>query len=842
MHTFARFLAIAVLALVANAAYATVTSSVSGTTLTATSNAADAIVITCVGGNVQVNNANPGTGVALCAPITQVTVTGGPGANDLSVTGVNVGVFPSVTGVTLSGGGGDDTLRGSAFADILLGDADNDTIDGNQGADTALMGAGNDVFNWDPGDSNDVVEGQSGTDTLRFNGANVAEIINVSANGGRMLFTRDIANIVMDCDDVEQVEFNALGGADRLFVNPLQGTDVTQVTWNLAAAGGVGDGAADTVTFNGGAGADTFLASGNATQVFASDGATTVVVLVAGAEAANDQFVIAGQGGDDLLRANVSAAGLVPLRLDGGAAGIDTAEVVGTVAGDTINVLPNGTDVVVESSATVLFTAVGNEIVLLNTLGGNDIIAAVNGLSTLTALSIDAGSGNDTIGGGDGADLIIAGDGDDLVDGNRRNDTALMGADNDTFNWDPGDGSDAVEGQGGSDILRFNGSAVGENIQLSPNGGRVILFRDVASVTMDCNDTERVEVNFVGGIDTFTINDLAGTDVTQVAANLASSTGGGDAAADTVIVNGSAGADTMSVTALGALVVVTRPGTTTTIAAAEPANDQVVAAGLGGDDTLSASSAAGTLARIVLDGGANADTAQIDGENAAETFVIAPFGAGARITRTIPTAATIDANNDERLRLAANDGIDAVSTQLLPTLLQFLDGGAPSPFTNGDTLAVTNFGGDPAVSPVVQAGFAPVFHSNFEFGRQDGFLTGPQVVPATPSTAFGTGLVTLNAAGNAVTVTLAYSGLSSSNTLVHLHAPGARGANGPVLFNLQASGSTAGSFTTGPLAVSAAEAATLPTGQWYFDVHSVNFPNGEIRGQLDSVQFRDGFE
>ena len=67
------------------------------------------------------------------------------------------------------------------------------------------MGAGNDTFVWNPGDDNDTVEGQAGIDTMLFNGANVAENINISANGGRALFTRDIANVTMDLNDVETI-------------------------------------------------------------------------------------------------------------------------------------------------------------------------------------------------------------------------------------------------------------------------------------------------------------------------------------------------------------------------------------------------------------------------------------------------------------------------------------------------------------------------------------------------------------------------------------------------------------------------------------------------------------
>ena len=98
------------------------------------------------------------------------------------------------------------------------------------------MGAGDDVFQWDPGDGNDTVEGQDGTDTLLFFGANVSENIDISANGGRVRFTRDVANVTMDLDDVERIDFNALGGADNIVVGDLTGTDVTQVGLDLAAA------------------------------------------------------------------------------------------------------------------------------------------------------------------------------------------------------------------------------------------------------------------------------------------------------------------------------------------------------------------------------------------------------------------------------------------------------------------------------------------------------------------------------------------------------------------------------------------------------------------------------
>jgi Ca2+-binding RTX toxin-like protein len=98
------------------------------------------------------------------------------------------------------------------------------------------MGAGDDTFVWNPGDDNDTVEGQAGFDTMLFNGANVAENIDISANGGRVRFFRNVANVTMDLERRRGIDFNALGGADTVVVNDLTGTDVTEVNLNLAAS------------------------------------------------------------------------------------------------------------------------------------------------------------------------------------------------------------------------------------------------------------------------------------------------------------------------------------------------------------------------------------------------------------------------------------------------------------------------------------------------------------------------------------------------------------------------------------------------------------------------------
>ena len=104
----------------------------------------------------------------------------------------------------------------------------------------ALLGAGDDVFQWDPGDGNDTVEGQDGTDTMLFNGADGDEIFEISANGERVRFTRNVGNIVMDLNDVEAIDLNALGGADTTTVNDLSAAPTSSrsmSTWPAPSAG-----------------------------------------------------------------------------------------------------------------------------------------------------------------------------------------------------------------------------------------------------------------------------------------------------------------------------------------------------------------------------------------------------------------------------------------------------------------------------------------------------------------------------------------------------------------------------------------------------------------------------
>ena len=185
---------------------------------------------------------------------TRMIMINGVGGNDnLSLDETN-GALPAAS---IFGGDGNDILTGGSGTDF---------IDGGTGNDTAFLGAGDDTFVWNPGDGSDTVEGQGGRDTLVFNGSDLPEIFGISANGDRVRLSRDLGNVTMDVNDVEEIDVNALGGADKVVVNDLSGTDVEEIDLSLAAisGGNAGDGQVDSVIVNGTAAGDRIPIQGTA--------------------------------------------------------------------------------------------------------------------------------------------------------------------------------------------------------------------------------------------------------------------------------------------------------------------------------------------------------------------------------------------------------------------------------------------------------------------------------------------------------------------------------------------------------------------------------------------------
>jgi Ca2+-binding RTX toxin-like protein len=469
------------------------------------------------------------------------------------------GNLAALIAITVDGGSGNDTILGSNGADTLLGGDGPDFVDGQQGNDVALLGAGNDVFQWDPGDGSDTVEGQAGTDRMLFNGSAINELLEASANGGRVRFTRNVGNIVMDLNDVEAIDLNALGGTDTVTVNDLSGTDVVEVNANLAAllGGATGDAAADTIVVNGTNGADAIDVTGGGTS--ASVFGLPARVNVTNSEGANDALVVHALGGGDHVTATTLPAGVLKLTIDGGA-------------------------------------------------------------------------GDDTLLGSQGADVILAGDSADFILGDNGEDLALMGAGDDVFQWNPGDGSDTLEGQDGIDTMVFFGANIAENIDVVANGGRVLFTRNVAGVTMDLDEVERIDFRALGGADNVVVGDLTGTDLTRADIDLRGPNGGGDGAADTITVNGTQGPDSFSAVGNAGGVNVTGLHTAVNVLFQEQANDRLTLNAQAGDDVVNASGLAADGIQLTMNGGLGVDqvigSAGDDLVNGGDGDDIALMGAG----------------------------------------------------------------------------------------------------------------------------------------------------------------------------------------------------------------------
>jgi hypothetical protein len=247
----------------------------------------------------------------------------------------------------------------------------------------------------------------------------------------------------------------------------------------------------------------------------------------------------------------------------------------------------------------------------LGTFDGIDVAAGngrdtvridqVNGVFTTTeSTRIDGGNGADTLVGGSGAEVFVGGRGDDFVDGNGGADTAFLGNGDDAFVWDPGDASDVVEGDRGSDTLIFNGAAGAEIMAARADGGRVLFTRSPGSIVMDLDAVEVIDVRALGGIDSVTVNDLRGTDLERVDVDLAGALGGstGDGADDEVVVSGTNGDDAIAADANGAAAEVSGLAALVRITHADPDGDTLIIDTLDGADDVAVDPAVAALIQV----------------------------------------------------------------------------------------------------------------------------------------------------------------------------------------------------------------------------------------------------
>ena len=336
----------------------------------------------------------------------------------------------------------------------------------------------------------------------------------------------------------------------------------------------------------------------------------------------DDRATAAGSGTDDTIdvqrllsrtrvrygftgQADLGSVETVDVGAQSGTDRVTVLDLAGT-ATRTVNVHSSDTDQRVDT--VVVGGSQGNDKIKATTSGTTETVSGLSATVNLVRpergekLLIDGGGGDDTIDanavvrdriqpelrGSAGKDVLIGSPGDDLVGGGGDADIAFMGGGLDTFEWGPGEGSDIVEGGGGDNFLRMNGSGAAERFEVTALGSRTRVTRDVENVALDLGDVTRLDILPGTGADTMHVGDLSGTDVTNVGFNLARARGTieRDQAADSVLVDGTFGTDAITADGAGSSVRLTGLAAVVTTTFSEPALDRLHVDTKGGLDSV----------------------------------------------------------------------------------------------------------------------------------------------------------------------------------------------------------------------------------------------------------------
>lgn len=383
-------------------------------------------------------------------------VFGTDGLNDITIKSFYVSGqaietldFDTGTDVTLTtvstitqGDESNNTLNGTANADVFYGNGGNDTMHGNDGNDTLYGGTGNDTLTG--GYGNDVLDGGAGDDTVSdFAGDD--NYIYVSGNdnfsegggGGTDVITltggwtvgdltlKRYSNAAYSHLEIEIDGTNSITVSNQFYSSPYSIESITDGT--------------NTITF-----ASTTIATygttGNDTIYGITAGASTsdVIYSYAGAD-----YVYAGAGND-------------------------------TVYTDT------GADYISgEGGNDLIYAGSDNDTIY----GGDndDTVYGEGGTDTLY------GDGNaDMLYGGDGNDTLWGGSGDDTLSGGAGDDTLRGEAGNNTYLYESGLDL-VVKGYAGTGLLKLSGATTVNDISFSNSGSwdtKIIINSGTDEITM----------------------------------------------------------------------------------------------------------------------------------------------------------------------------------------------------------------------------------------------------------------------------------------------------------------------------------------------------------------------
>ncbi|MBY6152714.1 Hint domain-containing protein [Vannielia litorea] len=417
-----------------------------------------------------------------------VTLTfSGPEAGTLS-DGTDTLSFAEFESITL--GSGNDTVTGSAGADLFDTGAGADTVNAGAGDDTYGLGTTGDFATPDGAADTIIFAGGDGEDTVYFfdaptangdgtyTGIDQIDVSGMTDADGNPVSVHD----VVVTDDGSGNAVLSFPGGESLTLVGISPADAAQPMW-LIAAGIPGDG-----IVSGTAGDDVIDGS------YASDPHGDFVdagdAILPG-EAANDDIIEAGAG-DDTIYAGAGDDEVYGedgddrfVLEDGFGADVITGGEGGETTGDTLDTTPVTGDVTITltgaEAGTVTDgtdTATFSEIENFETGAGADTI---DGAAATTGFTANTGAGDDVLVGGDGADTLLGGD------------------DADTFY--AGDGDHVQGGEGGvdADVLDLTSAGPTRVIydESDPESGTVEFLDGTGNVTGTMTFSEIETVNFI---------------------------------------------------------------------------------------------------------------------------------------------------------------------------------------------------------------------------------------------------------------------------------------------------------------------------------------------------------
>ncbi|TMB21476.1 MAG: CHRD domain-containing protein [Deltaproteobacteria bacterium] len=113
-------------------------------------------------------------------------------------------------------------------------------------------------------------------------------------------------------------------------------------------------------------------------------------------------------------------------------------------------------------------------------------------------------------------------------------------------------------------------------------------------------------------------------------------------------------------------------------------------------------------------------------------------------------------------------------------------------------------------------------------------LNGGQETPPTTSDALGVGFFTFDTKTNQLCYRISFTSLQGGrpDTAAHIHGPAAPGVSAAILVTIPETGQAKNNCVTPDATTLKTLKKALLKGMTYANIHSANFPGGEIRGQI----------